>query len=240
MFGDPQIEPTIPVCPGGAARGHAADVDAALCVPDLAAAGADGSGVLLAIVDTGISLAHPRGRGLSPATDAARSWVPRPELTPFQFAADHGTMCAFDALIAAPEATLLDIAVLASRAQGPSIISGVLSDAVRAYRHLIDVMNAPRRPGDTRSMVVSNSWAMFHASWDFPVGHPGNYSHNPNHPFNRIVAQLEAAGARHPLRRRQLRVELSRQPLPGRHERRHRRRQLQSVSVVGCGRRRWE
>ena len=36
---------------------------------------------------------------------------------------------------------------------------------------------------------------MFHPSWDLPVGHSGNYSDNPNHPFNIIVASLEAAGA---------------------------------------------
>lgn len=30
---------------------------------------------------------------------------------------------------------------------------------------------------------------------DFPVGHPGNCSHNPAHPFNVIVAALERAGA---------------------------------------------
>ena len=44
-------------------------------------------------------------------------------------------------------------------------------------------------------MVVNNSWGMFHPSWDFPVGDPGNYSDNPNHPFNRIVGALERAGA---------------------------------------------
>jgi subtilase family protein len=36
---------------------------------------------------------------------------------------------------------------------------------------------------------------MFHPSWDFPVGHPGNYSDNPLHPFNVIVGTLEALGA---------------------------------------------
>jgi subtilisin family serine protease len=36
---------------------------------------------------------------------------------------------------------------------------------------------------------------MFRPSWDFPVGHPGNYSDNPAHPFNIIVASLESAGA---------------------------------------------
>ncbi|MEO8179568.1 MAG: S8 family serine peptidase [Deltaproteobacteria bacterium] len=45
------------------------------------------------------------------------------------------------------------------------------------------------------SLVVNNSWGMFHPSWDYPVGHPGNYSDNPNHPFNRIVTALERAGA---------------------------------------------
>jgi subtilisin family serine protease len=36
---------------------------------------------------------------------------------------------------------------------------------------------------------------MFHPSWDFPPGHPGRYSDNPQHPFNRQVASLSTAGA---------------------------------------------
>ena len=195
VFSDPEIQPCTPVCPGGAPRGDTAAVAAALCTRSLAAAGATGAGVLVAIVDTGINLAHLHGKGLNPSTDVARSWVPNAGQTPFAMPVGHGTMCAYDALIAAPQATLVDVAVLASTASGPTVMSGLLSDAVRAYRHLIDVMAAPRRPGDTRSMVVNNSWGMFHPSWDFPVGHSGNYSDNPNHPFNRIVVQLEAAGA---------------------------------------------
>jgi hypothetical protein len=74
-------------------------------------------------------------------------------------------------------------------------MEGLLSDAVLAYRHLLNIMLAPRRPGEMRSLVVNNSWGMFHPSWDYPVGHPGNYSDNPNHPFNRIVVTLERAGA---------------------------------------------
>ena len=104
-------------------------------------------------------------------------------------------MVAYDVCIAAPRCTLLDIALLQSQAQGPTIMSGFLSDAVLAYRHLLDIMLAPQRPGEGRSLVVNNSWAMFHPSWDFPVGHAGNYSDNPNHPFNRIVGSLERAGA---------------------------------------------
>jgi subtilisin family serine protease len=60
----------------------------------------------------------------------------------------------------------------------------------------LNVMTAPSRPGEQqRSLVVNNSWGMFHPTWDFPVGHPGNYSDNANHPFNRIVASLERTGA---------------------------------------------
>ena len=54
--------------------------------------------------------------------------------------------------------------------------------------------------------MVSNSWGMFSPTSDFPVGHPGNYSDNPNHPFNLMVASLGSARRRgHPVRRRQLR-----------------------------------
>jgi subtilisin family serine protease len=194
VFSDVVIEPTI-ICPGSAALGNFNDVANLLCVPRMAGAGLTGAGVLLAIVDTGINLAHLTARGMGITLDVARSWVPNPGMTPGNAPVGHGTMCAFDAAIAARQATFLDIQLLRSTATGPSSMSGVLSDGIRAYNHLISIMNAPRRPGESRSMVVSNSWGMFHPSWDFPVGNPGNYSDNPNHPFNRIVGALEASGA---------------------------------------------
>jgi hypothetical protein len=98
-------------------------------------------------------------------------------------------MCAYDVCIAAPRCTLLDIALLRSTA------TDFLSDAIRAFRHLIDIMLAPLRPWNTRSLVVNNSWGMYSTAGDFPPGDPGNYSDNPNHPFNRIVGDLERAGA---------------------------------------------
>jgi subtilisin family serine protease len=78
-------------------------------------------------------------------------------------------------------------------------MDGLLSDAVAAYGRLLAHMTkAPSAfAGDhtPRTLVVNNSWGMFHPSWDFPVGAPQNYSHNPLHPFNIIVSSLEAAGA---------------------------------------------
>jgi subtilisin family serine protease len=171
------------------------DVERLLCVPRLKECGMDGSGVLVAIVDTGVNVSYLNSHGKNPTFDATRSWTPVAGLVPGSLPVDHGTMCAFDACIAAPNCTLLDIALLQSGRPGRTILEGFLSDAVLAYRHLLDIMLAPKRPGESRSMVVNNSWGMFDPSWDFPVGDPGNYSDNPNHPFNRIVGALECAGA---------------------------------------------
>lgn len=194
VFSDPEIQPCI-VCPGSPPVGNDSDVERLLCVSSLRLGRMTGRGVLVAIVDSGVNMAYLNSRGKSPTFDAARSWVPRAGLTPGSLPVGHGTMCAYDACIAAPDCTLLDIALLQTNATGPTVMSGFLSDAVRAYRHLISVMQAPKRPGESRSLVVNNSWGMFHPSWDFPVGHAGNYSDNPNHPFNRIVRSLEAEGA---------------------------------------------
>lgn len=199
IFADPVIEPTL-TCGDSPPLGTARDVARLLDVPRLARAGMDGNGVLLAIVDNGINLAHLRSRGLNPNFSAERSWVPtrpdgQPQLVPGQLPVAHGTMCAFDALIAAPRATLLDIAVLRSQRTGASSMDGLLSDAVLAFSFLLRLLRETRRPGDFRSLVVSNSWGMFQSSWDLPPGHPGNYSDNPAHPFNRLVATLERAGA---------------------------------------------
>ena len=199
IYADPVIEPCM-TCISTPAVGTHRDVASRLCVDSLRRKGMTGAGTLLAIVDTGINLAHLQARGLNPSISVARSWVPTvpagsPPLVPFQLPVDHGTMCAFDALIAAPRATLVDIAVLRSRRTGGSAMDGLLSDAVLAYSFLLRILSGPRRPGDFHSLVVSNSWGMFNSSWDFPVGHPGNYSDNPNHPFNIIVGTLERTGA---------------------------------------------
>ncbi len=188
IFADVQIEP-FGVCPGSPPVGDDHDVERALGVAELHRRGMDGRDVLVAIVDTGINLAHLQAKGKNPSLDASRSWSPiSGGHDPGEWPTNHGTMCAFDVCIAAPRCTLLDIALLQSTA-GP--FPAFLSEAVRAYQHLLGLMTGFGRP----SLVVNNSWGMFHPSWDYPVGHPGNYSDNPNHPFNRIVGALERAGA---------------------------------------------
>lgn len=193
-----QAEATTPpppqICPGSPPLGTERHVALQLGVPALWRKRMNGLGVLVAVVDTGINIAYLRGRGKRALFDAGRSWLPGPGVAG-SLPVGHGTMCAYDALIAAPNATLLDIAVLRSTSSGGSAMEGLLSDAVKAYVHLLRVMLAPRRPGECRSLVVTNSWGMFHPSWDFPIDHPGNYSDNALHPFNRAVSALDRTGA---------------------------------------------
>lgn len=187
-YADAQIEPFV-VC-GGGPVGNDRDVERLLCVSKLAEKRMTGRGINVAIVDTGVNMAYLNSRGKNPIFDGANSWSPNPAIIPGQAPVGHGTMCAFDVCISAPECTLIDIALLTSRAGGG--FQGFLSDAIRAYDHLIRFMTSG---GGGKTLVVNNSWGMFHPSWDLPVGDPGNYSDNPNHPFNRIVAALERTGA---------------------------------------------
>ncbi len=194
VFADPAIEPVL-TCGGDPSVGDWHGVGTLLHADDLAAAGLTGQGVALAVVDTGINAAQvDRVRGGHMTIDAARSWNPSGVTgAPGKFPVDHGSMCAFDALICAPRASFLDLPVLRSVRQGQTTMDGLLSDALAGYAHLRTVLTD--QPAATRALVVSNSWGSFSPDWDFPVGQPGNYSDNPAHPFNVIVGSLEAAGA---------------------------------------------
>ena len=193
VFPDLVIQ-SFPTCTSDPPVGTAADVAEALAVTELAAGGMDGHGVALAVVDSGMNVTELERLGRAPHLDAAGSWTPALASTqPGKHPVGHGTMCAFDAGIAAPEATLLDYAVLLSPRSGTSGVQGLLSDAVLAYSHLLAQMQA--LPAGCQSLVVTNSWGLFSPASDARVGSASNYSDNPTHPFNVIVASLVNAGA---------------------------------------------
>ncbi|TXI48236.1 MAG: hypothetical protein E6Q50_11690 [Lysobacter sp.] len=198
IFADVAVQPIAAKCPSGPI-GTQHDVASLLNVAMLQQNGMDGTGVKAVIVDTGVNLNYLRAQGVSPAFDETLSWAPSHGQPLGAMPVGHGTMCAYDTLIAAPRCTLIDHALLTSNSRGGSIMEGLLSDAVRSYAILHSyLMRAPSHfagDGFPRTLVVNNSWGMFHPSWDYPVGSPMNYSDNPRHVFNIAVAQLEAAGA---------------------------------------------
>jgi hypothetical protein len=182
------------------AVGKTADVAGKLDVATLRANGLDGANVAIAIVDSGIYLPHlTRLLGAAPKLDAALSWAPA-NLTPKpgMHRIGHGTMCAYDALIAAPQATLLDIPMLKARAVGEHRAPASVSTAMLAYWPLLYhwvigplLGNKPKYD----ALVISNSWGIFHPSLDdFPVGHPGRFIDNPNHIFRLLIRVLAQAG----------------------------------------------
>jgi subtilisin family serine protease len=189
LWADPQIAVRKTCCFGDRPVGTDADVRRLLGLPALGAAGLDGNGVALAIVDEGINVAHLAAKGMNAKLDANRSTTKAGQPGPGHAPAYHGTMCAYDALLAAPRSTLLDIAVLSH----PPNLPTLLSDAVVAFQGLLNLMLATPRP--YASLVVSNSWGVLNAAWDYPAGNPLRYIDNPHHAFNILGRSLVRSGA---------------------------------------------
>lgn len=193
VFADPGIDPFI-TCGTSPAIGTAATVRQKLGIAAMRKRGLTGKGIALAIMDTGINLAALKERGLKPKLDKSLTYSPQgTKPTPGKYPIGHGSMCAFDALITAPEATLLDFPILNHETDDTGL-AGFLSDATAAYSVLLTAL---RKGGKLagKALVVSNSWGIYSAKDDFPKGHPGRYIDNPNHPFNIICGTLSRAGA---------------------------------------------
>jgi hypothetical protein len=138
IFADPRIDHFI-TCGGTPAVGDTAAVATKLNIAALTAGGRglDGTNVAVAIMDTGINLAFLSGKVSGARLDAANSWTPPGGTTlPGRYPVDHGTMCAYDVLIGAPKATLLDFPILSASAPGGSTSGRTLSVAMTAFSQL--------------------------------------------------------------------------------------------------------
>ncbi len=199
IFADPRIDHFI-TCGGTPAVGDAVAVATLLNISKLTVGGRglDGTNVAVAIMDTGINLTYLSGKVSGARLDAANSWTPPGGTTlPGRYPVDHGTMCAYDVLIGAPRATLLDFPILSASAPGGSTSGRTLSVAMTAFSQLFTSWGVSFATGGVSQyagLVVNNSWGIFHPSWDFPVGHRGRYVDNPRHPFNLLVGAMAASG----------------------------------------------
>src|SRR5206468_10895632 len=118
-----------PYC-GDSPIGTTQDVARRLGVPALHRAKLTGRGVHVAVVDTGID---------SSRIPVAGGWAPTPGYEPGSSAPNHGTMVASDVRIAAPDAQILDYALLKSQAGS---WTAFLSDAIAAFADLVERVNA--------------------------------------------------------------------------------------------------
>src|SRR5689334_8028237 len=155
-----------------------------------------GSGVAIAIVDSGIYLPRLTEQlGFEPSLDRDLSWKPDSIATqPGEHRLGHGTMCAYDALIVAPKATLIDIPMLIARAPGDHKVSATVGAAVDAYKYLIDKWTSKPKP-NYKALVVSNSWGIFNPGLDdFPAGNKSRFIDNLDHVFRKLIKTLTSAG----------------------------------------------
>jgi subtilisin family serine protease len=156
-------------CTPTTAKGAIADVAAYFGVDKIWGAGFKGKGIVVGIVDGGITA---EGRDVAaletirripnviggPAPDwgtTARAW------------GEHGNMCATDVLGMAPEAKLYDCRI----SGGDSI-----SNALKVFDWAIN-----QHKTDGTPQVLTNSWGIYQKSWD------EFYASNPEHPFTRKV-----------------------------------------------------
>jgi Subtilase family len=194
------LSPCLPTCGSSKPVGTTQTVRTKLDVPTLQANGLDGTGVGLAIVDSGIyvrriqRLLGQMGPPTAVKLDMPNSWRPPGLVTrPFDHRLGHGTMCAYDALIAAPNATLLDFPMLLARPVADHHSTSMADAALLAYAH-IAILWWITRPFS--ALVASNSWGLFHPCLeDFPPAHPYRFIDNPNHALRKyLIRPLAATG----------------------------------------------
>lgn len=186
----PQLEETggMAACPIGTcdcnpnlSRGTMADVARYLGVDQIWAAGFRGAGMVVGVLDSGITA---QGRPVKAGETADRiarvigGWPVADWGTESGRWGNHGNMCATDVLGMAPEAQLLDL-----RIAGPGGSPSTISRALQAFQFAIDRFRVNGTP-----QVLTNSWGIFQESWD------ATYARDPNHPFTRKVVEAVDLG----------------------------------------------
>jgi serine protease AprX len=157
-------------CTPGVAKGTIADVANYLGASSLWAHGYKGDGVVVGVVDGGIT-AHGRPvvAGESPRIHGVTNGYPSNWGTTAAAWGDHGNMCATDVLGMAPDARIYDIRISNGNA---------ISAALAGFQWAINQHRVDGTPH-----ILTNSWGIFQESWD-PA-----YARDPNHPFTRKVVE---------------------------------------------------
>jgi len=169
-------------CDPNTPKGSIADVANYLGVNQIWAAGFKGDGIVVGMVDGGITA---QGRPINSSDTSNPAWpnklVPRviggwPVATWGTTGSNwgwHGNMTSTDVLGMAPNAQIYDI-----RISDSSTIGATISSALAGFQWAINQHQLNGTP-----QILSNSWGIFQESWD------NVYAHDPNHPFTRKVVE---------------------------------------------------
>ncbi len=163
-------------CSPGTPKGTMADVANYLGVSQVWAAGFRGTGMVVGVVDGGITA---QGRPVKAGETTRRiprvigGWPTADWGTEASRWGEHGNMTSTDVLGMAPDAQIYDL-----RISGAPDIPSTISRALQAFQWAIDQHKVNGTPH-----VLSNSWGIFQESWDT------TYARNPNHPFTRKVVE---------------------------------------------------
>ena len=172
-------------------------------------------------MDTGINLTYLSGKVSGARLDAANSWTPPGGTTlPGRYPVDHGTMCAYDVLIGAPKATLLDYPILSASAPGGSTSGRILSVAMTAFSQLFiswGVSFATGGVSQYAGLVVNNSWGIYPSKLGLSRGPSRPLRRQPSPSFQSPSGSYGGIRNRPAVRGRQLRSDLRGHPLRGPH-----------------------
>lgn len=192
VWKDTVIEPFSPDCPIGTcdcsprvAKGTINDVATYLGVDKIWAAEYKGDGVVVGVVDGGITA---QGRPINSRDTTDPNWpgklIPRViggwPVENWGTTGDprrwkwHGNMCATDVLGMAPNAQIYDIRI----SDGDSF-SSFISDACSGFDWAINQHRINGTP-----QILTNSWGIFQINSDNE-----EYARDPNHPFTRKVVE---------------------------------------------------
>ena len=158
------------------AKGTLADVANYLRVDEIWAAGHRGEGIVVGVVDGGITaLGRPVRPNEIARIDRVIGGFPVNDWgTTGALWGQHGNMCATDVLGMAPNANLYDIRI----SEGAYISIALAGFTWAINQHRID--GTPH--------ILTNSWGIFQEAWD------PEYARDPNHPFTRKVVEAVNEG----------------------------------------------
>ncbi|MDM5223540.1 S8 family serine peptidase [Peribacillus sp. NJ11] len=186
VYSDPVIKPFVPEMPPTETSmcpvvpkltGTVSDVIRYLGVHEIWCNGYTGKGIVVGIVDGGIEAV---GRAENGQVNRVIDGFPTDNWGKKSSWPLHGNMTASDVLFMAPEANLYDLRI-AEKPQEE--VEALLSNALAAYHWAIE-----RHRKDGTPHILSNSWGIYNPSDCM------DYATNPNHPFNRIVAEAIEEG----------------------------------------------